>query len=84
MHDEQVPVAARGGAQGRAPSACGPTGSGGCDDRVGGHGRVAPLDGTHGHPHLAAATARLTGALAKTGASTPAEALREARALGWA
>ncbi|MFD5657096.1 helix-turn-helix domain-containing protein [Streptomyces hirsutus] len=35
------------------------------------------------HLSEAAATARLTGALAKTGASTPAEALREARALGW-
>ncbi|CAM5516422.1 response regulator transcription factor [Streptomyces hirsutus] len=35
------------------------------------------------HLSEAAATARLTGALAKTGASTPAEALREARGLGW-
>ncbi|MFD0222967.1 hypothetical protein ACWGPD_29920 [Streptomyces hirsutus] len=35
------------------------------------------------HLSEAAATAHLTGALVKTGASTPAEALREARALGW-
>ncbi|MEV7859120.1 hypothetical protein AB0O86_09865 [Streptomyces hirsutus] len=35
------------------------------------------------HLSETAATARLTAAPAKTGASTPAEALREARALGW-